>query len=85
MIATMTGNTTLLPGKSIAGILSLTLPSTPGTYAFVPTLKIDGGAQIEGAPGDPYIYAPVAHVWDGKACANMSIPASPPAYYICRN
>jgi hypothetical protein len=80
-----TTKTTMAPGKFLTGMFYITLPSTPGTYSVSPTVQFDGGSTISGVPIPPYIYAPVAHVWDGKACTNVSIPASPPAYYICRN
>jgi hypothetical protein len=84
----MTGDGTLAPGQTISVGLDVTLPSVPGTYTLVPTLQIDHGNVHSGLTDDvvgTYLYAPVAHLWDGNACTKQSVPSSPVGNFICAN
>ena len=81
---------TLSPGEEIVVSVTLTLPTTPGTYAFRGGVALDGGAvTYPAAPSMPALYAPVAHEWSGDNCTRPEMlaqipPATdPPTYYIC--
>ncbi len=75
-----------LVGQESADI-TLTLPATPGTYAFAVGVQVDGMPMVFAGPSAPDVYAPVSHLWSGTACttpSNLSqIPASPAGDYIC--
>jgi hypothetical protein len=81
---------TLSPGEEIVVGVTLTLPTTPGTYAFRGGIGLDGGAiTYPAAPSTPALYAPVAHEWSGQNCTRPDMlaqipPATiPPTYFIC--
>jgi hypothetical protein len=90
IITTVVGSHGSLPNSLVgqeSADVALTLPATPGTYSFAVGLQIDGMPMAFTGPGTAFVYAPVAHLWSGKACTTSGnlalIPASPAADYIC--
>ncbi len=80
---------TLQPGKTLSLVMSVTMPTRPGTYAFSLGLAIDQQAPGFAPVGQPALFAPSAQKWSGKGCLSPNMQAqiptavTPPSYYIC--
>jgi hypothetical protein len=80
---------TLAHGSTLELSTGLTLPSAPAMYTFSLGITVDGATSIWLPVSGSMLFAPVAHVWSGVACAaptmQSQIPAAtnPPSYYIC--
>lgn len=79
----------LPPGLAIGVLVGLTVPMTPGAYTFAFSLGVDNGSPAAISAMPPALFAPVAHKWNGTACATPAMQSQlPPAgsqamYWIC--
>lgn len=80
---------TLRPGESLSLIVSVTMPTRSGTYAFSLGLAIDQRAPAFAPVGEPALISSAAQKWSGKGClspnmqAQIPVATTPPTYYIC--
>jgi hypothetical protein len=80
---------TLGPGQDMVFLVTVKLPSTPGTYAFTVAPSVDHAALAPLPIGESALFAPGAVRWGGLACLHPAMqshipPATnPPSYYIC--
>lgn len=78
----------LRPGQSAVVDITLTAPTTPGTYTFAFGLSVGSATPEYFAASQPTLYAPIAHEWSGQNCMTPAMQAQIPAatqdtYYIC--
>ncbi len=77
----------LPPGADMSIHLGMTIPTSPGTYAFAVGIVADNAAPtFISLP--TMLFTPIAHEWNGRACQTPAmqsqIPAaSVPTWYIC--
>jgi hypothetical protein len=75
------------PGQSVLMVVSLTAPTTPGTYNFAFSLTVDGAKTPFAPLADDLLLDSAARAWSGDACATPAmqaqIPASSTDSYIC--
>ena len=80
---------TLAPGKTLAIVIGLTVPTAPGQYAFAFSLAQDSAAPALVGTAQPTLFAPIAHKWTGQACtkpdmlAQIPTATDPVTYWIC--
>ncbi|HET9110568.1 MAG TPA: hypothetical protein VFN78_07075 [Ktedonobacterales bacterium] len=68
--------------------LTLTVPTTPGTYTFAFGLAVDSAAPVYFSASAPTLYAPITTHWSGQNCTTPAMKAQIPAatqptYYMC--
>jgi hypothetical protein len=77
----------LAPGQSLVLALSLTPPTTSGTYTFALSATADGAQLPFASLPDQILFDPAATTWDGDSCLTAAmkaqIPISSADAYIC--
>jgi hypothetical protein len=75
------------PGQSVLMVVSLTAPTTPGTYNFSFSLTVDGAKLLFAPLADDLLLDSAARTWSGDACTVAAmqdeLPVGSPDSYIC--
>lgn len=78
----------LAPGHMVSMGATLTVPTTPGSYAFAFGLAVDSTSAAYFSTSSSELYAPITQHWTGQNCTTTAmqsqIPAaSQPTQYVC--
>jgi len=79
----------IAPGQVVSLAVTVTVPTTPGTYTLAFGLTIGSASPVYFATTSPSLYAPITQAWSGQNCMTPAMQSQIPTsatsgpLYIC--